>query len=43
MLVHNGILENYIELKHELVCEGYTFESDTDSEVIVNPYSEGIQ
>ena len=35
-LVHNGIIENYIELKELLIEEKYTFYSDTDSEVIVN-------
>ena len=33
-LVHNGIIENYLELKGELEGEGYTFQSDTDSEVV---------
>lgn len=33
-LVHNGIIENYLELKQELLNEGYKFKSDTDSEVI---------
>ncbi len=32
-LVHNGIIENYIELKNELLNAGYTFKSSTDSEV----------
>ncbi|MBQ7799610.1 MAG: glutamine--fructose-6-phosphate transaminase (isomerizing) [Oscillospiraceae bacterium] len=31
-LVHNGIIENYIELKKELEAEGYTFISETDTE-----------
>jgi glucosamine--fructose-6-phosphate aminotransferase (isomerizing) len=35
-LVHNGIIENYEELKHSLENNGYTFRSETDSEVIVN-------
>jgi glucosamine--fructose-6-phosphate aminotransferase (isomerizing) len=35
-LVHNGIIENYIELKKFLIENGYTFRSETDSEVIVN-------
>ena len=35
-LVHNGIIENYLELKMFLMNHGYTFKSDTDSEVIVN-------
>ncbi len=32
-LVHNGILENYMELKQKLIADGVSFESDTDSEV----------
>ncbi len=36
LLVHNGIIENYIPLKEKLVSRGYRFDSDTDSEVIVN-------
>lgn len=35
-LVHNGIIENYDELKTELLTAGYTFSSDTDSEVITH-------
>ncbi len=35
-VVHNGIIENYLELKEELRNEGITFSSDTDSEVIVH-------
>lgn len=35
-LIHNGIIENYGTLKEELVNRGYTFESDTDTEVLVN-------
>ena len=35
-LVHNGIIENYVELKTMLLAEGYQFQSQTDSEVIVN-------
>jgi glucosamine--fructose-6-phosphate aminotransferase (isomerizing) len=34
VVVHNGIVENYLELKEELGAEGVTFASDTDSEVI---------
>lgn len=33
-LVHNGIIENYEELKNELMKKGYTFISETDSEVV---------
>ena len=35
-LVHNGIIENYALLKSDLVKKGYTFQSDTDTEVLVN-------
>ncbi len=33
-VVHNGIIENYLELKEELVKKGYTFASETDTEVV---------
>lgn len=33
-LVHNGIIENYIEIKNELTEKGYVFKSETDTEVI---------
>lgn len=36
MLIHNGIIENYMILKEDLLKKGYTFQSQTDSEVIVN-------
>jgi glutamine---fructose-6-phosphate transaminase (isomerizing) len=35
-LVHNGIIENYIELKNMLLKYGYIFYSETDTEIIVN-------
>jgi glucosamine--fructose-6-phosphate aminotransferase (isomerizing) len=35
-IVHNGIIENYAELRDELMAKGFTFRSQTDSEVIVN-------
>ena len=35
-LVHNGIIENYDSIKKILLKKGYTFTSDTDSEVLVN-------
>lgn len=44
-LVHNGIIENYAELKIDLTNKGFTFQSETDTEVLVNLieyfYSEG--
>lgn len=36
VIVHNGIIENYDSLKQELTARGYTFQSDTDTEVLVN-------
>ena len=36
MLVHNGILENYTELKQQLMQEGHVFHSETDTEVIAH-------
>ena len=35
-LVHNGIIENYIQLKRDLTEHGYLFTSETDSEVLFN-------
>lgn len=35
-IIHNGIIENYAALKTELELRGYTFESDTDTEVLLN-------
>jgi glucosamine--fructose-6-phosphate aminotransferase (isomerizing) len=34
-LIHNGIIENYKVLKEELISKGYTFSSDTDTEVLI--------
>src|SRR5919112_1075172 len=41
-MIHNGIIENYNLLKHELVNKGYTFTSDTDTEVLLK-FIEDIQ
>jgi len=35
-IVHNGIIENFQELKENLISDGYNFQSDTDTEVIAN-------
>jgi glutamine---fructose-6-phosphate transaminase (isomerizing) len=35
-IIHNGIIENYASIKERLIKRGYTFESDTDTEVLVN-------
>ena len=36
VIVHNGIIENYATIKDELISKGYKFESETDTEVLVN-------
>ena len=36
VIIHNGIIENYESLKKELIKRGYTFKSDTDTEVLIN-------
>ncbi|MBL4905149.1 MAG: glutamine--fructose-6-phosphate transaminase (isomerizing), partial [Flavobacteriaceae bacterium] len=36
IIVHNGIIENYDTLKKELISRGYIFQSDTDTEVLIN-------
>ena len=35
-MIHNGIIENYNQLKKELISKGYNFDSDTDTEVLLN-------
>ena len=35
-MIHNGIIENYAQLKQELIKKGYKFHSDTDTEVLLN-------
>ncbi len=45
VVVHNGIIENYVELKRQLVTEGHTFVTETDTEVIahlVEKYLTGV-
>ncbi len=41
-MIHNGIIENYSQIKQELVKKGYSFTSDTDTEVLLN-FIEDIQ
>ncbi|MEP2056298.1 MAG: glutamine--fructose-6-phosphate transaminase (isomerizing) [Maribacter litoralis] len=36
VIIHNGIIENYESIKQELTKRGYTFQSDTDTEVLIN-------
>jgi glucosamine--fructose-6-phosphate aminotransferase (isomerizing) len=42
-VVHNGIIENYAELKQELLAAGYSFTSDTDTEVIAHLVQEALK
>jgi glucosamine--fructose-6-phosphate aminotransferase (isomerizing) len=35
-IIHNGIIENYASIKEELIAKGYSFKSDTDTEVLLN-------
>src|ERR1700728_5303183 len=44
VVVHNGIIENYLELKHQLIAEGHKFVTETDTEIIahlIEKYSQG--
>lgn len=41
-MIHNGIIENYVPIKNDLLKKGYTFSSDTDTEVLLN-FIEDIQ
>ncbi|MFQ5681690.1 MAG: glutamine--fructose-6-phosphate transaminase (isomerizing) [Candidatus Binatia bacterium] len=43
VVVHNGIIENYVELKERLVKKGARFESETDTEVVAHLVNEKIQ
>jgi len=43
VLVHNGIIENYQPLKHQLEREGYKFHSDTDTEVVAHLIDKHMQ
>jgi glucosamine--fructose-6-phosphate aminotransferase (isomerizing) len=40
VLIHNGIIENYDDIKEDLLSRGYHFHSDTDTEVLVNLFQE---
>ena len=42
-VVHNGIIENYRELRDELTAQGHVFESETDTEVVVHLISQKIE
>ena len=36
VVIHNGIIENYLELKHELQAQGHTFATETDTEIVAH-------
>lgn len=42
-VVHNGIIENYVALKHSLEADGVKFLSQTDTEVIVHQFEKNLQ
>ena len=42
-IVHNGIIENYLELKEELLQKGHKFKSDTDTEVIAHLIEDALR
>ncbi|MCE2484622.1 MAG: glutamine--fructose-6-phosphate transaminase (isomerizing) [Desulfurellaceae bacterium] len=43
VVIHNGIIENYLELRHELLARGRRFSSETDTEVISHLIDQHIQ
>jgi len=42
-VVHNGVIENYEELKQELIASGYRFQSETDTEVIAHLFHQSLE
>jgi glucosamine--fructose-6-phosphate aminotransferase (isomerizing) len=36
VVIHNGIIENYLELKHELTAQGHVFKTQTDTEIVAH-------
>ena len=43
VVVHNGIVENYLTLKHELIAKGHTFASETDTEIIAHVIQDELE
>ncbi len=43
VIVHNGIIENYLVLKHQLAAQGFEFKSETDTEVVAHLIEQGLQ
>ncbi len=41
VVVHNGIVENYLDLKHELIAQGHKFVTETDTEIIAHLIEQG--
>jgi glucosamine--fructose-6-phosphate aminotransferase (isomerizing) len=41
-IVHNGIIENFLELRDELISNGVEFRSDTDSEILAHMVAQGV-
>jgi glucosamine--fructose-6-phosphate aminotransferase (isomerizing) len=43
VVIHNGIIENYLELKHELQAKGHKFETQTDTEIVAHLIEQRIK
>ena len=43
IVVHNGIIENFDELREQLIADGYTFESETDTEAVAHRIHQHLQ
>src|ERR687898_219098 len=43
VVVHNGIIENYLELKHELQAQGHEFKTETDTEIVAHMVEREMQ
>jgi glutamine---fructose-6-phosphate transaminase (isomerizing) len=42
-LIHNGIIENYVELREELLAQGHIFSSQTDTEILVHAIEQALK
>lgn len=42
-IIHNGVIENHEQLKAQLIADGFTFQSETDSEIITHMITRGIR
>jgi glucosamine--fructose-6-phosphate aminotransferase (isomerizing) len=43
VVVHNGIVENYLQLKHDLIAKGHIFASETDTEIIAHVIQDELE